>query len=69
MEIILFAFFFLKFILASEGAGTATGEAKINFCKTLYPCFRLEYLDLKSCKSFTCSKGGVIIQEDDHYER
>jgi hypothetical protein len=59
----------MKIILASEGAGTATGEAKIIFCKILHPCLNLEYYIPRFYPSFTFCKGGLIIQEDDYYER
>ena len=69
MEILLFVFFSLKIILASEGAGTATGEAKIIFCKIFHPYLNFEFFVLEFSHSFTHCKGGLIIQEDDYYER
>ena len=69
MEIFLFVFFLLKIILASEGAGTATGEAKIIFRKMFHPYRNLEYFIFKSGNSFTYCKGGLKILEDDYYER
>ena len=71
MEMLFFSFpfSFLKIILSSEGAGTATGEAKIIFRNLFYTYRNLKYYTLKPVKSFTYCKGGLKIQEDDHYER
>ena len=69
MEIFLFVFLSLKIILALEGAGTATGEAKIIFRKILHPYRNPDYFVLESCNSFTYCKGGLKILEDDYYER
>jgi len=69
MEKLFFVFLLLKIILALEGAGTATGKAKIIFCKIFHPYRNPEYFILKSGNSFTICKGGLKIQEDDHYER
>ena len=69
MDIFFFVYLLLKIILALEGAGTATGEVKIIFCKILHHYPNQEYFILKSGNSSKYFKGGLIIQEDDHYER
>ncbi len=67
MDIFLFAFFPLKVILVSEGAGTSTGEAKITLCIYFYPYLNLEYLFMASVDSFTNIEGGFKILKDDYY--
>jgi len=68
MEILYFACLFLKIILASEGAGTATGEAKIIFGEFDLLYYHSNNLHLANNVSFTYFKGGVRINEDDYYE-
>jgi hypothetical protein len=69
MEMLYFVFILLKIILASEGAGTATGEAKIIFGKFVPTYHNFAFSILPYCNSFTYCKGGLKIQGDDYNER